>query len=285
VDEHGTAVLGETASVPNAYGCSGMVPDADVYTYPEHTVEGGARRLAAITNAIAGSRAGDVVLLEMQMSGAGGGYGPAEVDPSVWLATRTGTDAGVVVVAAAGNGQNLDSRACRTRCASPCGFERARSPGARSPALRRSAPLEGRYRLGMKNIALALSAVLVTCAASTALAAQEAGSDWPQFRGVGARGVRDGAELPLEFGAPSWRVAVPGLSHASPVVLGERVFVVTAVPAVTSCSPHGLPTIVSSSMCAMSAGVSRRGAQVSCSSRSSENRAIARGSGWGCPSR
>ena len=109
-DEHGTAVLGETSAVVNAYGCSGMIPDAEIHTFPEWTVEGGKRRVAAITSAIAGSSAGDVVLLEMQTVGAGWDYGPAELDPAVWTVCKTGTDAGVVVVGAAGNGnQDLDS--------------------------------------------------------------------------------------------------------------------------------------------------------------------------------
>ncbi len=107
-DEHGTAVLGETSAVVNSYGCTGLVPDATVYTYPEWSVEEGARRVTCITHAIAGSSLGDVVLLEMQ-DGLGA---PAEVDPAVWTVVKTGTDAGVVVVGAAGNGnQNLDSAA------------------------------------------------------------------------------------------------------------------------------------------------------------------------------
>ena len=105
-DEHGTAVVGETSAVVNAYGCRGIAPAAEVYTYPEWTLEGGFRRLAAITNAIAASDVGDIVLLEMQ-TGAGG---PAELDPSIHLVCTMGVQAGVVVVGAAGNGnQNLDS--------------------------------------------------------------------------------------------------------------------------------------------------------------------------------
>ncbi|MFH0944007.1 MAG: S8 family serine peptidase [Planctomycetota bacterium] len=108
-DEHGTAVLGETSAVVNGYGCSGMAPGADVYTYPELSVEAGYRRVTCITNAIANSNTGDVVLLEMQTVGAGGDYGPAELDPAVFLVCKNGTDAGVVVVGAAGNGnQDLD---------------------------------------------------------------------------------------------------------------------------------------------------------------------------------
>ncbi len=109
---HGTAVLGETVSQDNSYGCSGIAPQADVYTWPEWSDEEGGRRVTCITHAIASSDAGDVVLLEMQTTGAGGGYGPAELDPAVWTVTQTGTDAGVIVVGAAGNGsQNLDSSA------------------------------------------------------------------------------------------------------------------------------------------------------------------------------
>jgi outer membrane protein assembly factor BamB len=83
----------------------------------------------------------------------------------------------------------------------------------------------------MKSLLAALSVALVAFTYSPAPLAQEFGSDWPQFRGAGASGVRDGVELPLEFGEPTWKTAVPGLSHASPVVLGGKVFVATAVPA------------------------------------------------------
>lgn len=106
---HGTAVLGVTSGVVNNYGVSGMSPDAMIYTYPERTVEEGHRRTASILNAIANSSPGDVVLLEMQTSGVDG-YVPAEFDPAVWIAVKNGTDAGVIVVGAAGNGnQDLDS--------------------------------------------------------------------------------------------------------------------------------------------------------------------------------
>ena len=102
--EHGTATLGVTSAVVNGYGVSGMAPDAEVHTFPEWASQGGMRRVDAITQAIAGSQAGDVVLLEMQKGG-----GPAELDPAVWTVVKTGTDAGVVVVGAAGNGgRNLD---------------------------------------------------------------------------------------------------------------------------------------------------------------------------------
>ncbi|MDQ3367284.1 MAG: S8 family serine peptidase [Myxococcota bacterium] len=111
-DQHGTAVIGETSAVANGYGVTGLVPDADVFTFPEMSVEGGYRRVEAVAAAVAAARPGDVVLLEMQTPGALGNYGPAEFDPAVWQIVKTATDAGIIVVAAAGNGtENLDAPA------------------------------------------------------------------------------------------------------------------------------------------------------------------------------
>ncbi len=113
-DEHGTAAVGICAAVQNGYGCTGGAVGCDVYTYPEVSVEEGYRRVTCIANAIANSSPGDIVLLEMQTGGAPPNYDyvPAEYDPSVWTVVKNGTDAGVIVVAAAGNGgQNLDSPA------------------------------------------------------------------------------------------------------------------------------------------------------------------------------
>ena len=58
--------------------------------------------------------------------------------------------------------------------------------------------------------------------------------NWPQFRGPGATGVNEGLAKPVKFDASKsenvrWKVPIPGLSHASPVVWGNKVFVVSAV--------------------------------------------------------
>lgn len=110
-DDHYTAVMGALVAPHNGYGISGMVPDASGHGYPEYTEEEGWRRATAIARAIEDSDVGDVVVLEMQTYlECEGCYGPAELDPDVWDLTRLATDAGVVVVAAAGNGAvNLDS--------------------------------------------------------------------------------------------------------------------------------------------------------------------------------
>lgn len=118
--EHATAVLGMLAAPDNGFGITGLIPAADFRFFPEEVKPKGSkdviyRRLSSISSAIANSNPGDVVLLEMQEYGVGGNFSdgrfvPAEVDQDVWLVVRNGVDNGVVVVAAAGNGdQNLDN--------------------------------------------------------------------------------------------------------------------------------------------------------------------------------
>ncbi len=80
----------------------------------------------------------------------------------------------------------------------------------------------------MKVHRLAILSVL--CLAATAAVADS----WPSFRGEFARGVADGAALPTSWNPATgenirWRTEIPGSSHSSPVVWGERVYVVTAV--------------------------------------------------------
>jgi hypothetical protein len=117
-DDHGTAVVGILGSGDNDYGMTGSTPLCPLYFYPEFsTLSGGGTqfRAATVTAAVADSAEGDIVVLEMQDTGAGGNFGPAEYVASVWTAVKTGTDAGVIVVAAAGNGaENLDSAAYQT---------------------------------------------------------------------------------------------------------------------------------------------------------------------------
>lgn len=122
-DNHGTASLGVLKAAENDYGMTGTVPAADAHFYADAmTNSSGLRqtRAATITAAAAASKAGDVLLLEMQTLGnyhpvpgvvtPGWEYGPAELDQNVYTAVKTATAANVIVVAAAGNGaQNLDS--------------------------------------------------------------------------------------------------------------------------------------------------------------------------------
>ena len=112
-DQHGTAAIGELVAGDNGYGAVGAAPDVHVTTWSEYTEEDGERRVDAIANAVAHASVGDVVMLEMQAiprAGADADYAPAETDPDVFEVVQTATDAGIIVVAAAGNGsQDLDA--------------------------------------------------------------------------------------------------------------------------------------------------------------------------------
>ncbi len=102
---HGTASVGMLVAPHNDYGIDGMVPEAALYTYPEWTEEEGLRRTNAIAAAIAQAEPGDIVMLQMQAQHPQTGQlGPAELEPDVWMLTRMATDAGILVIAAGGNG-------------------------------------------------------------------------------------------------------------------------------------------------------------------------------------
>ena len=79
----------------------------------------------------------------------------------------------------------------------------------------------------MKRLTTCTLFIVLSCGATQA-------QNWPQFRGPGATGVTEGAAKPVKFDASTsqnvvWKTAIPGLSHASPIVWGNKVFVVTAV--------------------------------------------------------
>jgi outer membrane protein assembly factor BamB len=57
--------------------------------------------------------------------------------------------------------------------------------------------------------------------------------DWPQFRGRHAAGIANGRNYPVTWDVKTgdniaWKTAIPGLGHASPIISGESVFIVTA---------------------------------------------------------
>src|SRR5688572_2175842 len=69
--------------------------------------------------------------------------------------------------------------------------------------------------------------------------------NWPQFRGPGATGVVEGSPQPVKFDASSqqnvrWKTPIPGLSHSSPVVWGNQIFVTTAVSSAKDETRFGL---------------------------------------------
>jgi outer membrane protein assembly factor BamB len=68
-----------------------------------------------------------------------------------------------------------------------------------------------------------------------AQAAQDKAAEkyWPQWRGPHATGVSKTADPPVEWSETKnirWKVEIPGRGSASPIVWGDRVFVLSAVP-------------------------------------------------------
>jgi outer membrane protein assembly factor BamB len=60
------------------------------------------------------------------------------------------------------------------------------------------------------------------------------GENWPGFRGPGARGVAENANLPVSWNVEAgtniaWKTTIPGLGLSSPVVWDDLIFLTTAV--------------------------------------------------------
>jgi outer membrane protein assembly factor BamB len=75
----------------------------------------------------------------------------------------------------------------------------------------------------------------VLCLSLLALSAISANAqNWPSFRGPNASGVAEGTKPPTAWDVEKsqnvlWKTAIPGLSHASPIVWGNQIYVITAV--------------------------------------------------------
>ncbi len=80
-------------------------------------------------------------------------------------------------------------------------------------------------------VTVVLSAfVFLMVTSDTVLA--ESGANWPQFRGVDARGVSDETGLPDRWTATenvAWKTDIPGRGWSSPIVWGNRVYLTTAI--------------------------------------------------------
>lgn len=75
-----------------------------------------------------------------------------------------------------------------------------------------------------------LSFILLMAASVMALAAE---SNWPQWRGPTANGVAPQGDPPVAWSETQnvrWKTRIPGQGHATPVIWGDRIFVLTAVP-------------------------------------------------------
>ncbi len=74
---------------------------------------------------------------------------------------------------------------------------------------------------------------LIPLALATLAAAMAHARDWPQFRGPAADGVAEGVGAPGSWSEAenvAWRVEIPGEGWSSPIVVGNKVLLTTAVP-------------------------------------------------------
>src|ERR671913_780535 len=96
------------------------------------------------------------------------------------------------------------------------------------------------------RIVYGIAAALVAVPFALTPFAQAPGADryWPQWRGPLANGISRTANPPIEWSEAKnvrWKVEIPGRGSASPVVWGDRVFVLTAIPAGTSVPESHAP--------------------------------------------
>ena len=65
-----------------------------------------------------------------------------------------------------------------------------------------------------------------------ALTAAGAAQDWTRFRGPNGGGVSDAKSIPVQWTEAdyNWKAELPGVGHGSPVVWGDRVFLISADP-------------------------------------------------------
>jgi outer membrane protein assembly factor BamB len=88
--------------------------------------------------------------------------------------------------------------------------------------------------LHARVVTTTLLAAVALALAPSLIAQDSAARHWAQWRGPLGTGVSPTANPPVEWSETSnmrWKVEIPGRGSASPVVWGDRVFVLTAVPA------------------------------------------------------
>jgi outer membrane protein assembly factor BamB len=83
------------------------------------------------------------------------------------------------------------------------------------------------------------------CASSLSVGASDPAADgyWPQWRGPHATGASARANPPTEWSEKKnvrWKIEIPGRGAASPIVWGDRVFLLSAVPADVAGGPRSV---------------------------------------------
>jgi outer membrane protein assembly factor BamB len=100
-----------------------------------------------------------------------------------------------------------------------------------------------RIQINLARLSLVIVASTLLGTSSRAQRPLYADRFWPQWRGPDATGVSKHANPPIEWNETKnirWKVEIPGRGFASPVVWGDRIFVLSAVPVgVSSPADHG----------------------------------------------
>ena len=87
-----------------------------------------------------------------------------------------------------------------------------------------------RFPIPFSRVALPTLVLVVGLAHSVALAADQ---NWPAWRGPLGNGVAPGANPPTEWSETRnvvWKVPVPGRGSSTPILWGDQVFLLTAIP-------------------------------------------------------
>ena len=91
------------------------------------------------------------------------------------------------------------------------------------------------HRIEVDAIML-VSLIIASCGApfvtGGAMGADTDVANWPQFRGPGGQGRAASVGLPIRWSESTnvaWKVAIPGEGHSSPVVLGNQIWLTTAL--------------------------------------------------------
>jgi len=92
------------------------------------------------------------------------------------------------------------------------------------------------------RLCVTLVATVLLAASGLAQSPGSAHRFWGQWRGADATGVSTTAEPPLEWSESKnvrWKIEIPGRGSSSPVVWGDRVYLMTAIPAgITGPAQH-----------------------------------------------
>ena len=84
--------------------------------------------------------------------------------------------------------------------------------------------------------------IILTIALMICPVVSAAAQNWPAFRGPNASGSADGQNPPTKWNVEKnenvvWKTPIPGLAHASPIVWGDKLFVVSAVSSAPPMAP------------------------------------------------